>query len=65
MKTTSTQRLIFEIENTVIGNKWQQLRNTMLDIAREQIIEAFNEGRLISNNHIDDGEQYFKENYSE
>jgi hypothetical protein len=46
MNKTAMQLLIHAIENTVIGDKWTNLKTAMLDLEREQIEKAFSDGKL-------------------
>jgi hypothetical protein len=58
---TALQQLIFEIENTVIGNRWHELRDAMLELEKQQLIEAF----YLGTDHPNvDPEQFYQTKYN-
>lgn len=62
MEKTALQQLIFEIENTLIGNRWEQLRDAMLELERQQIIDAYEFGGDYPEVM---GEQYYNKKFTE
>ena len=46
MNKTAMQLMIHTIEETVIGDKWDDLKKAMLELEKEQILKAFHDGKF-------------------